>query len=247
MMTTTMVADANIPLDTTRNNPTQVATLYMLEMFGGYQAYKTSPKYADFTLAANYDFVAIDSSVQDNMKLTFQRGGNFTISAAATISFQMDDDFREIIGVEIGVVITLIQLDNTGLNGFVEGFLNSIGNVCKYDGTTDVEALATAWNAQAQAFEALTASEKIIIRAVTINGGNEEGSALEQMIAKYALVLSRYSDLDDFIFGQQSGSNLVKRMSADSQTMIVVIAAISMTSLLVVFGIKAFSLKRKDK
>ena len=241
-----MTADANIPTDTTRSNPTKIAALYMLDMFGGYEAYKTSPQYADFTFDKAYDFASIDDSTTNQMKMVFNRGGDFTLNFAVSITMQFDDDFRQVIGMNISVVASIALADNS-LDTFITNFLTEIGGVCKMDNTTDPEALAAAWEAQAQAFDALTASEKTIIRAVTISGGNEEGSTLEQMIAKYALVLSRYSNLDDFIFGQQSGSNIVNKVNADSQTIIVVISALAMTSLIVAFGLKLYYSKKKHQ
>ena len=89
-----MVVDANIPLDTTSENPTQIATLYMLDMFGGYQGYLTSPKYADFALDKSYDFTTIDNSVTDNMKLTFNRGGLYHIVADVDLAITLGPNYE---------------------------------------------------------------------------------------------------------------------------------------------------------
>jgi len=240
-----MRADANIPTDTTRNNPTKVAALYMLDMFGGYEAYKTSPQYADFTFDKEYDFASIDDSVANQMKMVFNRGGDFTLNFAVTIQMQFDDDFREVIGMNISVVASIALEDNT-LDTFLVNFLTTIGGICKNDNTTNLDDLYEAWENQRTAFEALNADNKAIIRAVGINGGNENGSNVEKVIAKYSYILGRYNILGDFIFGQEQGSNINNKLTG-SNISIITIAAISMTSLLVVFGIKAFSLKRKDK
>ena len=240
-----MRANAVIPTDTTRNNPTKVAALYMLDMFGGYEAYKTSPQYADFTFDKEYDFASIDDSVTNQMKMVFNRGGDFTLNFAVTIQMQFDDDFHEVLGMNISVVASIALEDNT-LDTFLVNFLTTIGGICKNDNTTNLDDLYEAWENQRTAFEALSADNKAIIRAVGINGGNENGSNVEKVIAKYSYILGRYNILGDFIFGQEQGSNINNKLTG-SNISIITIAAISMISLLVVFGIKAFSLKRKDK
>ena len=201
MDTYLQVEDVVIPSTTTAENPTQIATLLMLDMFGGYEQYLTSPIYCDFTLDGEYDFASIDNSVTNQMKLTLTRGGTFDVKAHVNIGMYLDSQYHPTGQLELVVSIQLLQDDNS-LDTFLANFLTAVGGVCKTDNTTDLEALATVWGQQKTAYLALSETNQNIIKAVGFNGGNENGNKVAQVVAKYAYIINRYGSdaFEDFIF-----------------------------------------------
>lgn len=72
---------------------------------------------------------------------------------------------------------------------FAAGFNTALAAVCKSDGTTDKEALWTAWDAQKTAFAALDKDVQDILKAATKTHDVEDIAAF---IGKYELIGERY-------------------------------------------------------
>ena len=248
MDTYLQVEDVLIPSTTTAENPTQIATLLLLDMVGGYEGYLTSPIYCDFTLDGEYDFASIDNSVTNQMKLTLTRGGTFDVKAHVNIGLHLDSSGHPTGQMDLVVSIQLLQDDNS-LDTFLTNFLSSIGGVCKTDNTTDLEALAVAWGQQKTAYLALSETNQNIIKAVGFNGGNENGNKVAQVVAKYAYIINRYGSdaFEDFIFNGVHSSPKVGFNQANVKNNVVIIAVLVSSALLFTVGLKFFCMKKKEQ
>ena len=245
---TILEAEAVIPSTTTSSAPTQVGTLLLLDMFGGYEQYLQSPIFVDFTLDRTYDFATIDNSVTNQMKLTFTRGGEFTLRANVNLGMHLDQNGHPNGQLDLDVVISLVQ-DDDSLDTFVANFLSTIGGICKTDNTTDLEALATAWGQQKVAFNALSEGDKAIIRAVGFNGGNENGNNIDKLVAKYAHIINRYGTdtFEDFIFNGVHSSPKVGLHQTNMTNSVIIIAVLVSSALILTIGLKFFYMKKKER
>ena len=243
-----MFADVNIPVTTTPSNPITVGTLALVSMYGGYQGYLDNPLHPDFTLDHAYNYANLVQNEGDFCKLAFTRGGQYTISSTVELVFHYGEgNPRPTERLDIIVNVSLSQEDDSREN-FIDNFLTAIGGICQNDGSTNITNLQNEWAIQKGIFNALDEADRNVIKAIGFSGGNENGNNLEKMIAKYAYIITKYgtNTFEDFIFGQELNARNTISLANNSNVPIIVIAALSMTSLLVVFGIKAFSLKRKE-
>ena len=234
-----------VPSTTTSSNPTQFGTLMMLNVAGGYQQYLVEPQYCPFSLAQEYDFASVTS---DHLKITFTRGGNFTALAYASVAMSMDENGYTNAIIDIDVELFLLEEDNE-LANFVDGFLLSIGNVCKTDNTTDLDDLQTAWLQQKIVYNMLSDTSKTIIQAVGFNGGDESGNNIEKLVAKYAYIINKYGDdmFDDFIFNEVHSSPKINNRFSYSNVNVIIAAVIVSSSLILTVGLKLFYMKKKEQ
>lgn len=136
---------------------------------------------------------------------------------------------------------------NAGTIAFVTGFISEIGGVCKNNGSTDLEALATAWEHQESLFGLLTADQKKEISDIGFNGGDEEGTEIQRMIAKYHYIVTKYGteNCSDFIWGGSYPQSLGFSTSINfNSNGLIVIIIITATVALIGAGV-FFILKRK--
>ena len=137
-----------------------------------------------FQLGATYSFASIESE-QGN--LAFTKGGTYAVYV------KMVND------------VPTVWL-NEGIDAFNTKFLTDVGGVCNgiLNGSKDLDNLKAVWLDVKAAYESLSADEKAEYTALTINDGNENGSDLEKVIAKYSYIVHKYgtSNCEDFIWGQ---------------------------------------------
>lgn len=166
----------------------------------------------NFTLGATYSFA---DKIGDNLE--FSKGGTYAVYVKL---------------VEGAPVVYL----NEGLAAFNTKFLNEVGGVCSeiLAGTKTLDQLKTIWLEQKAAYQSLSADEKDIVVAMTIDGGNENGSDLEKVIAKYSYIVHKYgtANCEDFIWGQtyvaqSNGFNLINNNNA----MIIIAVSISVVAI----------------
>ena len=244
----TMYVDVNIPVTTTPDNPMMLGTLALASMNGGYQGYLNDPIHPDFTLDHTYNYAHIVQNQGDFCKLAFTRGGEYRIDSTVELVFHYGEgNPRPILNLEIIVDVSLSQEDDSREN-FIDNFLTAVGGICEDDGSTNIATLQSEWATQKAIFNALDEADRNTIKAIGFNGGDENGSNLEKMMAKYAYIINKYgtNTFEDFIFGQQLNARSTITLVSNSNVTIIVIAVLAMTSLLVVFGIKVYSVKRKE-
>ncbi len=102
---------------------------------------------------------------------------------------------------EVSIYLTLNSDGNTiyinsnmaKASKFASEFLTSIRNVCKQDGSTDVNELKTAWQAQITKYNKLSDEVKAILKAANESHQNEN---IKEFVELYVLVLSRYGTTD---------------------------------------------------
>ena len=161
----------------------------------------------DFTLGATYSFASKNG---DNLE--FSKGGTYAV-------------YVKLVNYQPVVYL------NEGLAAFNTKFLSEVGGVCNevVAGTKTVAQLQSIWADQAAAYASLSATEKAEVEALTIDGGNENGSDLEKVVAKYSYIVHKYGTAvcNDFIWGQQyaaqsNGLNIVN--THNSMVMITVIS-----------------------
>ena len=136
----------------------------------------------DFTLGATYSFASKNG---DNLE--FSKGGTYAV-------------YVKLVNYQPVVYL------NEGLAAFNTKFLSEVGGVCNevLAGTKTVVQLQSIWADQAAAYASLSATEKAEVEALTIDGGNENGSDLEKVVAKYSYIVHKYGTAvcNDFIWGQ---------------------------------------------
>lgn len=140
---------------------------------------------------------------------------------------------------------------NDGSTAYATTFLTNTGAVCQGDHEAEgyISSLKAVWAQEKLAFENLSDGAKAEIRAVGFNGGDEKGSAVKQLVARYHHIVWKYGseEFEDFIFNSEQpipphhdafigGFNAFN--SSDNTTMIIVIAiaavsALAFTTLLV--------------
>lgn len=179
----------------------------------------------DFSLGATYSFAE-----KNGNNLEFSKGGTYAVYVKL---------------VEGAPVVYL----NEGLAAFNTKFLNEVGGVCNgiLSGTKDLDNLKAVWAGVKAAYESLGASEKEQYTSLTINDGNENGSDLEKVIAKYSYIVHKYgtNNCEDFIWGQTyaaqyNGMNLVM-----AQNNVLLITLISVSVAVIGVGLTFYFLRKK--
>ena len=138
---------------------------------------------------------------------------------------------------------------NKGADAFYTKFLTEVGAVCSgiLGGTKNLDNLKAVWSEQASAYASLSKAEKDVIVAVTINGGDESGTDLQKVVAKYKYIVTKYGteNCSDFIWGGSYPQSLgfSTSMNFNSNGLIVIII-ITATVALIGAGV-FFILKRK--
>lgn len=95
---------------------------------------------------------------------------------------------------------------NDGHIAYCTGFLTATSGECKLDEhqrvITDVEKLKAVWGQQKIAFNDLDDGSKGEIIKIGFDGGNEEGTLAEQLVARYHYIVWKYGSeaFEDFIF-----------------------------------------------
>ena len=167
-----------------------------------------------FELGATYSFASIET---DQGNLAFTKGGTYAVY------------------VKLVNNVPTVWL-NEGLNAFNTKFLTDVGGVCNgiLNGSKDLDNLKAVWLDVKAAYESLSADEKAEYTSLTINDGNENGSDLEKVIAKYSYIVHKYgtANCEDFIWGQtyvaqSNGFNLINNNNA----MIIIAVSISVVAI----------------
>ena len=142
---------------------------------------------------------------------------------------------------------------NAGLTAFLTNFISEIGGVCNEQGNTNFANLVAAWKNQEAAYNGLDATEKAELIEVGYNGGKEDGTLAERMVAKYHYILEKYgtspTGLSNFIWGVNINANPSYNANVlfnnTDNTMMFVIIAIAATGALA-FGTFFYLKKRKQ-
>ena len=138
---------------------------------------------------------------------------------------------------------------NEGLAAFNTKFLSEVGGVCNeiLAGTKTVAQLQSIWADQAAAYASLSATEKAEVEALTIDGGKENGSDLEKVVAKYSYIVHKYGTAvcNDFIWGQtytaqSNGMNVVM-----TRNNVLLITLVSVSVLAASAGLVFYFLRKK--
>ena len=127
---------------------------------------------------------------------------------------------------------------NSGANEFYTKFLTEVGGTCDANGNTNTATLQGVWADQKAAFEALSAGEKAVIRAVEVDKIEGDGANdLEKFVKKYDYIVKKYGTtlFEDFVWGQSyPGQALVSNTPATANEttpiMIIVIACVALLS-----------------
>ncbi len=179
----------------------------------------------DFTLGATYSFAEKNG---DNLE--FSKGGTYAVYVKM-VNYQ-----------------PVVYL-NEGLAAFNTKFLSEVGGVCNeiLAGTKTVAQLQSIWADQAAAYASLSATEKAEVEALTIDGGKENGSDLEKVVAKYSYIVHKYGTAvcNDFIWGQtytaqSNGMNLVM-----TRNNVLLITLVSVSVLAASAGLVFYFLRKK--
>ena len=178
----------------------------------------------DFTLGASYSFASKNG---DNLE--FSKGGTYAV-------------YVKLVNYQPVVYL------NEGLAAFNTKFLSEVGGVCNevVAGTKTIQQLQAVWASQASAYASLSATEKAEVEALTIDGGNENGSDLEKVIAKYSYIVHKYGTAvcNDFIWGQTyQAQNSMKLNTVQSNVLFITI--ISVTVLVASAGLTIYLLRKK--
>lgn len=147
---------------------------------------------------------------------------------------------------------------NDGSTAYCTTFLTATGGECKVDEhgvvTTDVEKLQTVWAAQKTAYQALNDGAKAEIVKVGFDGGKEDGTVAEQLMARYHYIVCKYGSerFENFIFPEAApiapSSAYIEFgsiNSADNTTMIIIIAVAAVSAL--AFSALLIIKKKKQK
>ena len=179
----------------------------------------------DFTLGATYSFAS-----KNGNNLEFSKGGTYAV-------------YVKLVNYQPVVYL------NEGLAAFNTKFLSEVGGVCNeiLAGTKTVAQLQTIWADQAAAYASLSAAEKAEVEALTIDGGKENGSDLEKVVAKYSYIVHKYGTAvcNDFIWGQtytaqSNGMNLVM-----TRNNVLLITLVSVSVLAASAGLVFYFLRKK--
>ena len=180
-----------------------------------------------YALGASYSFVSVESG-QGN--LAFTKGGTFAVYV------KMVND------------VPTVWL-NEGINAFNTKFLTDVGGICNdiLLGTKTIDYLRAVWEDQKAAFESLSAEEKEQYTSLTINDGNENGTDLQKVIAKYSYIVHKYgtNNFEDFIWGQTytAQSNNIRLNTVQNNVM--VITLVSATIIIVCAGVAFYFLRKR--
>ena len=138
---------------------------------------------------------------------------------------------------------------NIGVDAFYTKFLTEVQSVCNgvLNETKDITDLQSVWADQKAAYQALSATDQATIVAKTIDGGDENGSDLEKVIAKYSYIVHKYGTnvCEDFIWGQtyvaqSNGFNLINNNNA------IIIIAVSI-SVVAISAVGLFFIIRRKR
>ena len=178
----------------------------------------------DFTLGANYSFASKNG---DNLE--FSKGGTYAV-------------YVKLVNYQPVVYL------NEGLAAFNTKFLSEVGGVCNevVAGTKTIQQLQAVWADQAAAYASLSGTEKAEVEAITIDGGNENGSDLEKVIAKYSYIVHKYGTAvcNDFIWGQTYQAQNSMKMNTVSNN-VLFITLISVSVVVISAGLTFYFLRKR--
>ena len=184
--------------------------------------------WVDYSLGATYSFAS-------------KNGNNIDFSESGT--------YGVYVKIEAGQAVVYL---NKGLEAFYTKFLGEVGGVCSgiLDGTKNLDNLKNVWLDQKAAYESLSAAEKATISGITggIDGGDEEGSRLEQVVAKYSYIVHKYgtANCEDFVWGGTYAASSQSLINvARNNTMLIV--AISATVVILSAGLTILLIKRRKE
>lgn len=179
---------------------------------------------------------------------------NFSLGATYSFAEKNGDNLEFSKGGTYAVYVKMVNYQpvvylNEGLAAFNTKFLSEVGGVCNeiLAGTKTVAQLQTIWADQAAAYASLSATEKAEVEALTIDGGKENGSDLEKVVAKYSYIVHKYGTAvcNDFIWGQtytaqSNGMNLVM-----TRNNVLLITLVSVSVLAASAGLVFYFLRKK--
>ena len=125
---------------------------------------------------------------------------------------------------------------------FAASFNDTMGDVCDLDGLTDTTNLTAAWNARKANFNALVEGAQYILKNAV---ADVEGSAIEQFVAKYTYIGSKY-ELDNFLDldALNSSNKIVNDGLSFNNSIFVVIVLFG--SLVTAVALRYYFLKKKE-
>ena len=179
---------------------------------------------------------------------------NFSLGATYSFAEKNGDNLEFSKGGTYAVYVKMVNYQpvvylNEGLAAFNTKFLSEVGGVCNeiLAGTKTVAQLQSIWADQAAAYASLSATEKAEVEALTIDGGKENGSDLEKVVAKYSYIVHKYGTAvcNDFIWGQtytaqSNGMNLVM-----TRNNVLLITLVSVSVLAASAGLVFYFLRKK--
>lgn len=209
-----------IPNSASEEHPVSVKALQYLEN-GEWGA-------TTYQLGTEYGYVTLDK----DSNFVFTKGGTFAVYVNHPDG-----------GGHIKVWL------NEGLEAFLTKFLSEVSNTCTsiLGGTKTIENLKTVWTEQKGAYLSLGDSEKESFTSKTINDGKEDGTRVEQVIAKYKYIVTKYGtqNFEDFIWGQSYNptSQLGGVFNSNNDSTIIIVV-IGVTVTVIATGLY-FALKKK--
>ena len=98
-----------------------------------------------------------------------------------------------------------------------------------------LDQLKAIWLDQKAAYQSLSATEKAEVEALTIDGGDEHGSDLEKVIAKYKYIVQKYgtNNCEDFIWGQTyaAQSNGFNTINMNTNVLLITVISLSIVAI----------------
>lgn len=142
---------------------------------------------------------------------------------------------------------------NDGSTAYCTTFLSATRGVCELVNKSEeyISSLQTVWTAQKNAYQALNDGAKAEIVKVGFDGGKEDGTVAEQLMARYHYIVCKYGSekFENFIFpGAEAIAPSVRYYNefdaaGDNTTMIIIIAVAATSAL--AFGALLLIKKRK--
>ena len=181
----------------------------------------------------------------------YSLGGTYSFASknGNNIEFSESGTYGVYVKIEAGQAVVYL---NKGLEAFYTKFLGEVGGVCSeiLGGTKDLDNLKTVWLSQKAAYESLIATEKATISGIAggIDGGDEEGDRLHQVVAKYSYIVHKYGTANcaDFIWNETyapSSSNGIRVLNINNNVLVITLVSVGVT--LVSAGLVFFLIRRR--
>lgn len=144
------------------------------------------------------------------------------------------------------IVYNDVSDDNSAALNFAHQVLSTLGEVCKYDGTTVSSELTTAWNSLFTSsnsyYAALNSTSKLMLKYAT---SDASGDTFQKLASLYDLVVAKYGLADHLERNAASSSNHYLKVN-NGNTALLVISTILSLSALAAAGVVYLKRKQED-